>query len=561
LRLHDQARLWSFGYGAFVVLTLGCAAAVWRRTVPAGEARPRPMSIATSGETVGWWRRARWIALAFVPSSLLLAVTNYISTDVASVPLLWIAPLALYLLSFVIAFSPRAQRTRAMASRLMPLFVLALALMLISGITDPLSVIVPLHLIAFFVIAVACHAGLANDRPCAGRLTEFYFWIACGGMVGGLFNALLAPVIFSSIVEYPLVLIAACLVCGAPPVAGTRRVVLADLFVPSAVGLAIAGAVLVNNHFHLARYIVLEAALPALIVYTHRRHRVRFAASVAAILVAGTLAQSLFGRVVYAERTFFGVNRVRVDERLGYRFMFHGTTLHGMQSLDPSRRLEPTSYFHRIGPIGQVFAAAPQASAASDIAIIGLGIGTLASYRAPAQQWTYYEIDPVVEQIASNESYFTYLAACGTHCRIITGDGRISIARAEPHKYGMIVIDAFSSDAVPMHLMTKESLALYLSKLAPGGVIAVNISNVHLSFSRVLARIAGDAGLVALWQREPADAGSWAIGKFPSEWFIVARNRDDFGSLTSDPRWKVPVARPDTPLWTDDFSNILSALR
>src|SRR4030095_11198077 len=156
------------------------------------------------GEAVGCWRRARWIALAFVPSNLLLAVTNYISTDVASVPLLWIAPLALYLLSFVIAFSPRAQRTRAMASRLMPLFVLALALMLISGITDPLSVIVPLHLIAFFVIAVACHAGLANDRPCAGRLTEFYFWIACGGMVGGLFNALLGPVVFSRIVEYAL---------------------------------------------------------------------------------------------------------------------------------------------------------------------------------------------------------------------------------------------------------------------------------------------------------------------------------------------------------------------
>jgi spermidine synthase len=443
----------------------------------------------------------------------------------------------------------------------MPLFVLVLTLILISDITSPLSVIIPLHLMVFFVIAVACHAGLADDRPAAGRLTEFYFWIAFGGMLGGLFNALLAPVIFNSITEYPLVLVAACLLCGVPSAHGKRAIVLADLFVPSIVGLAIAGAVLVNNHFHLSRYIVLEAALPALVVYTQRRHRVRFAASIAAILVAGTLAQSLFGRVVYAERTFFGVNRVRIDERLGYRFMFHGTTLHGMQSLNPTRRLEPTSYFHRLGPIGQLFAAAPQASAASDIAIIGLGIGTLASYRAPAQQWTYYEIDPVVEQIASNGAYFTYLAGCGAHCRVITGDGRISLARAEPHQYGMIVLDAFSSDAVPMHLMTKESLALYLSKLAPGGVIAFNISNVHLTFSSVLARMAGDAGLVALWQKEPPDAGSWAIGKFPSEWFVVARSRADFGSLTTDPRWKVPVAGPGTPLWTDDFSNILSALR
>jgi spermidine synthase len=561
LRLQDQARLWSFGYGAFVALTLACAAVVWCRSAPAGNASAGAARPAAAGESIAWVRRARWVALAFVPSSLLLAVTTYISTDVASVPLLWIAPLALYLLSFVIAFSPKAFRTRALASRLMPLFVLVLTLILISDITSPLSVIIPLHLAVFFVIAVACHANLADDRPSASRLTEFYFWISCGGMLGGLFNALLAPVVFNSIIEYPLVIVAACLLHGVPSGDGTRRIVLADLFVPSVVGLAIAGTVLVNNHFHSSRYIVLEAALPALLVYTQRVHRIRFAASIAAILIAGTLAQSLFGRVVYTERTFFGVNRVRVDERLGYRFMFHGPTLHGMQSLDPIRQLEPTSYYHRLGPIGQVLAAVPQASAASDVALIGLGIGTLASYRAPAQRWTYYEIDPVVEQIASNGGYFTYLSACGVHCRIITGDGRISLARAEPHTYGVIVLDAFSSDAVPMHLMTKESLALYVSKLAPGGVIAFNISNIQLSFSSVLARMADDAGLVALWQQEPPDAGSWAIGKFPSEWFIVARSRADFGSLTSDPRWKVPVPRADTPLWTDDFSNILSALR
>ena len=413
----------------------------------------------------------------------------------------------------------------------------------------------------FFVIAVACHADLAGDRPSPGRLTEFYFWIAFGGMLGGLFNALLAPVIFDSIAEYPLVLVAACLLRGVRSGDGAQKPVLGDLFVPCGVGLAVAAAVLVNNHFNASRFIVLEAAVPALVVFAHRRHRVRFAASIAAILIAGTLAESRFGRVVYAERTFFGVNRVRVDERLGYRFMFHGTTVHGMQSLDPARRLEPLSYFHRTGPIGQLFAAVPQASAASDIAIVGLGIGTLATYKTPAQQWTFYEIDPAVERIASDDTHFTFLAACGAQCRVITGDGRISLARAEPQTYGMIFLDAFSSDAVPMHLMTREALALYLSKLAPGGVIAFNISNVHLTFSSVLARMAQDARLEALWQREPPDAGSWTLGKFPSEWFVVARNRADFGSLTSDSRWKVPVAGAGTPLWTDDFSNILSALR
>jgi spermidine synthase len=232
-----------------------------------------------------------------------------------------------------------------------------------------------------------------------------------------------------------------------------------------------------------------------------------------------------------------------------------------MQSLDPKRGGEPLSYFHRTGPIGQVFAAVPQAAVTSDVAVVGLGVGALAAYRRPAQRWTYYEIDPIVERIARTEEYFTYLSACGTRCTVITGDGRVSIATAEAHKYGMIVLDAFSSDAVPMHLMTRESLALYLSKLAPGGVIVFNISNMHLTFTSVLARMAEDAGLVALWQREPPDAGSWQTGKFPSEWFIVARDRRDFGALAADGRWKVPVAAGGTPLWTDDFSNILSVIR
>jgi len=259
--------------------------------------------------------------------------------------------------------------------------------------------------------------------------------------------------------------------------------------------------------------------------------------------------------------TFFGVNRVRVDTAHGYRSVFHGTTLHGMQSLDPSRSGEPLSYFHRMGPIGQVFENVPLASTAPRVAVLGLGVGTLASYRVAPQRWTFYEIDPEVEHIARNDAYFTYLRACGEACTVTIGDGRLSLGRAEPQSYGLIVLDAFSSDAVPMHLMTKEALALYLSKLAPGGVIAFNISNLHLSFQGVLSRMAADAGLEALWQREPPNAGSWELGKFPSEWFIVARDRRDFGPLNADSRWSVPRAPAATPLWTDDFSNILSVIR
>lgn len=561
LRLKDQARLWTIGYAVLVALSFACAAVVWRRSASA-TGRASALDASASAEPVAWARRGRWVALAFIPSSLLLAVTNYISTDVASVPLLWIVPLSVYLLTFVVAFNPKLARVRAVATRLMPLMVVMLALVLMAEVTTPLTLVIPLHVVAFLTIALVSHADLAHDRPSSARLTEFYFWIAFGGMLGGLFNALLAPVIFNSIVEYPLVLVAACLLRAVPAVSGGKRFTPADVAVPLAIGAAVAISVLVNNRFGaMSRFLVLGAAIPGIVAFGQQRHRVRFAASIAMILLAGLLTGSSFGRVVYADRTFFGVNRVRVDEARGYRFIFHGTTLHGMQSLDPARSAEPLSYFHRTGPVGQVFASVPQASAASEVAVVGLGVGTLAAYRGPAQRWTYYEIDPVVEQLARNEAYFTYLRACGEHCTVITGDGRLSLAKARPHQYGVIVLDAFSSDAVPMHLMTKEALALYVSKLAPGGVIAFNISNWHLSFRGVLTRMAEDAGLAPLWQQEPPDAGSWQIGKFPSSWFIMARTRADFGPLVNDPRWKVPTAESGTPLWTDDFSNILSVIQ
>ena len=555
LRLQEQATLWTAGYVLLVALSITCGVVVWGKGAAVADGR----SDAVPSEAIAWSRRGRWVALAAVPSSLLLAVTNYISTDVASVPLLWVLPLGLYLLTFVVAFGASTGRVRAVAARLMPLSVILLTLMLIAEMASPLWLVIPIHLIVFVVIAVTCHAELAGDRPSPERLTEFYFWIALGGMLGGLFNALAAPVIFDSIVEYPLVLIAACLLRGSWR---DRKLGSADGLIPAAIGIAVAVSIVVNNHFgSLSRYIILGATIPAVITLRQKQYTVRFAASIAMILLAGTLTQSPFGAVVYSARTFFGVNRVRVDTAHGYRFIFHGTTLHGMQSLDPARSHEPLSYFHRTGPVGQIFAGVPAAPTTPRVAVLGLGVGTLASYRTEPQQWTFYEIDPVVEHIARNDAYFTYLRTCGDRCSVITGDGRLSLATAAPGSYGVIMLDAFSSDAVPMHLMTKEALAMYVSKLAPGGVIVFNISNWHLSFQSVLARMAADGNLAALWQREPPDAGSWAIGKFPSEWFIVARNARDFGRLNSDPRWRIPLPAADTPLWTDDFSNILTVIR
>jgi spermidine synthase len=329
---------------------------------------------------------------------------------------------------------------------------------------------------------------------------------------------------------------------------------------------AVAGAavvsVLVNGEYgSSSRFLILGAAIPSLATFSQQRRPIRFAACIAALLLSGALVQSPFGRAVLAERTFFGVYRVRVDERWNYRYMFHGPTLHGMQSTLLERRTESLSYFHRSGPIGQVFEAVPIASDTPNVGVVGLGVGSLASYAGADQHWEFFEIDPAVERIARDPSHFTYLQDCGARCVVTIGDARVSLGRARPQQYGLIILDAFSSDAIPVHLLTREALSLYLSRLAPDGVIALHISNLHLSLSPVLGRLAQSEGLVALWQREPGTAGSFSEGKFPSEWMVLARDRAALGGLAGDPRWKPPVVAPTTPLWTDDFSNILSVLR
>jgi len=561
LRLRQQSGWWTAGYIAFIVLTLACAGAVWGR----GRALIAGTNVEPSAAPIGWTRRLRWLALAFAPSSLLLAVTSYIATDVASVPLLWVGPLSIYLMTFVVAFSPSAERVRALARRFMPLAVIVLTLALVAQMNQPLSYVIPVHLVTFAIVGVFCHGELARDRPPAAHLTAFYFWIALGGMLGGLFNALLAPVLFVGVAEYPLVLAFTCLLRrpdpSAPPAGGTRTWI-ADLAVAAAIGAVAAAVVLVNNQFGSeSRFLILGVGVPAVVAFGQQRRPFRFFTCVAGLLLAGALVQSAFGHSVYAARTFFGIYRVRLDDHRHFRFMFHGSTLHGMQSTLPERRHEALSYYYRTGPIGQVVDEVPVASQTPEVAVVGLGVGSLATYARPGQHWTFYEIDPEVEHIARNAAYFTYLEDCGATCVVAIGDARLSMARARPQQYGLIVLDAFSSDAIPIHLLTREAMALYLSRLASGGVIAFHISNLHLSLSPVLARVADDHGLAALVQAEPPNAGSLTIGKFPSQWMVVARDPRDFGSLAADHRWQRPEVAASTPLWTDDFSNILSVLR
>jgi len=299
--------------------------------------------------------------------------------------------------------------------------------------------------------------------------------------------------------------------------------------------------------------------VPGLLVFSQMKHARRFAASVTALCVVGLAMPNANadGQVLYRERTFFGVYRVSIDATGRYRTLFHGTTLHGVQALDPARAGESLTYYHRSGPFGQAFAQLPHASHARQVAVVGLGVGTLASYVLPDQHWTFYEIDPAVERIARAPHGFTFLAGCGARCEVVVGDARLSLARSAEPGYGLFVLDAFSSDSIPMHLMTSEAIDLYLKRLAPDGVIAFHISNRHLRLAPVLGRLALAHGLVALEQRDSVGSEIRDDGKTSSDWVLMARSRSDLGVLVDDRRWTAVEVAADTPLWTDSFSNIL----
>jgi len=371
-----------------------------------------------------------------------------------------------------------------------------------------------------------------------------------------MFNTLAAPVLFNSVIEYPLVLVLALAARSGRPKAATSWSV-NDFAIPAAVGaLSAAFIVWLEPGPDSTRVFVAGLGLPAFVAFTQKRVPMRFAASVATMLAAGLITAAAQGQALYVSRTFFGVYRVTADPGKQIHTLYHGTTLHGMQAVDPAKQGEPMAYFYRQGPVGQYFAGLPDVAARREIAVVGLGVGTLATYRTPGQNWTFYEIDPEVERIARTDAYFTYLRLCGESCRVVLGDARLSLVRAPENGYGLLILDAFSSDAVPVHLMTSEALGLYLSRLAPGGALAFQITNRHLTLAPVLGRLALNHGLTARWQRHIATEP----GGFSSEWMVMARSAADLGSLATDPRWKTPTIPPSTPLWTDDFSNILSVL-
>jgi SAM-dependent methyltransferase len=420
-----------------------------------------------------------------------------------------------------------------------------------------------LHLACLFIVSMVCLGALADDRPSAAQLTEFYLWLSVGGVLGGIFNALLAPLIFSTVMEYPLTLVLACALMpnwtNGTATSGQRFL---DFTLPLLVGLFAANLLEVlrgGTTWPLSVTMTVMYGVPIAFCVLFIRRPLRFGLALMGVLVACALVPGYMDRTLMVERNFFGIHRISMDPTGRYHWLVHGNTIHGVQHVDRRQRDEPVSYYTKGGPVGQVFATLDD-SLKKRVGVVGLGAGSLAAYGRRGERWTYYEIDPEVEDIAQDPRYFTFLHDCPADVEIIMGDARLSLQQAADGQYGVLVLDAYTSDTIPLHLITREALALYLRKLAPDGVVLFHISNRHLRLERVLGALAQDAGLVCVIQNESGggEAELLATGKISSKWVVMARHPETLAGLTRDPRWQRPPPHLQARLWTDDYASVFS---
>jgi hypothetical protein len=557
--LRMQSRIWTVLYAVLVLLV--AITCVFLRHTDQKQIENQSL-LPDEKLTVG--RRLRWLLLAFAPSSLMLGVTNYITTDIASVPLLWIIPLALYLLTMVFAFSRKKFFSARLGNLIVPAATIVLLMLYLADNSGKGSrMLILLHLGYFFFAALMCHSQLAEDRPGPQHLAQFYVWLSLGGVLGGIFNAIVAPLVFRAVVEYPLAILLSCLLLpglkSGPTGKKERRL---DFALPALIGAFTAGLGWFAHNVAPMKMSgsVFVVALPLFVAYPLRKRPLRFALSLGAVVLAAAMVTGVGRTTLHAERNFFGVLRVLSDHGRDLHSFLHGSTVHGRQITTPGRQCEAISYYHREGPFGRIFNQFHNSTSTANVGVIGLGTGAAVVYARPSERWTFYEINPAVVSVARSPQYFTYLSNCAAApVDVVLGDARLKLHNAPDQSYNLLVLDAFSSDAIPVHLMTQQALDLYLSKLAPGGMLVFHISNRNLDLTGVVADLAKSRGLSALSMLDLTP--TQPDGKDPSHWVVLARNSADYGSLANDKDAKPLISSGTEDVWTDDFSNILSVFK
>ncbi|TMK09247.1 MAG: class I SAM-dependent methyltransferase, partial [Alphaproteobacteria bacterium] len=565
--LRTQNLIWTGGYALLIVLIGACGVLLLRS--------PATAYIVTQTDDADapappWALRARWIFLAAVPSGLLIAVTAHISTDIAAAPLLWVLPLSLYLLTWVLVFQSRPLLSHKWMLTLQPLAIAGVVVLLAVGGEQNLLLTLGAHQLFFFVIAMACHGELARTRPAAKYLTGFYVALSFGGMIGGLFAGLIAPYTFSWIAEYPILLALAAL-CR-PPGGNERFPRWSSWYWPFLAVLAVAliaptwsgGKVTAWLGEHRLWVIDTVGLFSALLALGLNANRWKILATVVLALVLIRAYPADKGRVETV-RSFFGVHKILVTPRGQYHVLMHGTTIHGAEKFQNNDgtpvtgRPEPITYYHKDGGIGQAIEAVRERKGAPlRVAVIGLGAGTLACASEPGESWKFFEIDQTMVDTARDPKYFAYIQSCEPDLKPVIGDARLTFAKEPDGIYDLIIVDAYSSDAIPVHLATQQAMAIYKSKLAPQGAVVVHVSNRHLELSSVIVGIAEVNNLKSWVYSEDSDRDDEYI--FATSVVVCARKETDVGKLASSEDWALEEADENQRVWTDDYSNVLGAV-
>jgi spermidine synthase len=577
LGLATQRGLWAVGYAGLVVLLAVAGTRVMPALVARGQAAGAADSVgigavAAKVPAIAWPRRLRWLLLAAIPSGLLSAVTTFIATDLASAPLLWVMPLAIYLASFIVAFSPRGGRLIGLAVLAAPAMITLMWVPYGSAGGWPILAILVMELVAFAVVAVSIHGRLAQDRPDPAHLTEFYLILSLGGALASAFVALVAPQVFPNVWEYPILLVGAlvALALVAPPVVARPTAGGLDFspfftgfrarFLPYAVGAAVLTAALLITGSPVTELGVRWLIVGGLILAVGARP---WFLVIATALVLGLATFVLQPPVEFRARSFFGVTEVLHPAGSSVATLMNGTTVHGKQYTDPARRRIPGTYYGKAGPAGDIFAIGtdrPGASAAAPtrIGVVGLGAGTLAAYVNETMAMTYFEIDPVVIEVAEDPTLFTYLADAPTAPRIVMGDARLSLADEPDAAFDLVVLDAFSSDAIPVHLLTVEAITDELRTLAPGGIVAFHISNRYYDLAPPIAAALQRLGMVTLDRASSPPAASKDSTDSPSRWLVASRDPARLAAFEAL-GWR--TAAPADHPFTDDYADLLTYLR
>lgn len=571
LPLATQSWGWTAGYALLFLLVVAAGFARWRFDTPAAVQavegdEPRPTLR----------RQIHWLLIAAVPSGLMLSTTTHLTTDIVAMPLLWVLPLGLYLLSFSIAFS-NAEGIKGTFR------VLAPAVLLISGGQALLStsggtmLVALMSLVMLFVVATTLHDYLYHLRPSTRHLTLFYLIMSAGGVLGGLFAALIAPWLFDWVYEHPLLVLAAAMLLPLPALLPWNRWLGISRPIPYVIMMlmlaALASWKLESNWDGTfdgmnGVYAAVTLAVGLLVIEWRWAYVLSIILLMLGVGGVDTLEKSTDGNRV---RSYFGVYTVTDDPAQQRRRLAHGTTLHGLQMTDPARRDEPTTYYGHQSGVGFTLDRANElAGPNAAIGIVGLGTGTLACYRKPGQQWAIFEIDPVMVEIARDPTKFTFLADCAGDTPIILGDARLKLAEQPAGRFDILVIDAFSSDAIPLHLLTAEAIGVYARALKPAGILLIHISNRFFDLEPVLAAEAKARGWHAAVRLDPGD---WEDENSPltgSSWVALTATPQRMQQLTGGLRprdqaaeedaWVALDARKGFSRWTDNYASTLPIL-